>query len=549
MEVRHQEFSPLERLLSLFTRMRAGEGWSVVLLCADVFLLMFAYYLLKVLRDPLILAEGSPELKSYATAAQAGLLLLLVPVFTWLYHHNGHTRERSRMLQWVTGFFSINLVIFAVCGYGSVSVGLAFYIWLGIFNVMVVALFWAFAADSYNVKSGQRLFAVIAVGGALGAWAGAKAAGALNASLGPYGLMILAAVLLLLVAPIAKFGQSLIPAASAARQRDRKPPPDNAWRRGFSLVLQDRYLLLIAVFIVLINWVNSTGEYILASYVVEAAEQGARTGEFASEQDFMTRFYADYVAWFTLAGLLLQLFLVSRLFRWFGVGGAMLILPLVMVASYGLIFLIPALAIVRLGMIAENSINYSVQNTGRHALFLPLDREAKYVGKNTIDTFFYRFGDLIYGASVFVGVTWMAMGVQQFVLFNILLATGALAVAAAIRKSNKVRVRDNLSNEPPVVAAPIPDCVAPAGGLTRFRLSPDTFMDPDVGDALSYHVQSCDGAPLPNWIRFDGLRRSFILKPPPEQQGVMELEVIARDFDGLQAKTRFRIIVENAESL
>ena len=73
--------------------------------------------------------------------------------------------------------------------------GVAFYIWLGIFNVFVVSQFWAFANDLYTEGQGRRLFPFIGVGASLGAWVGASAVAPLVSALDftPYTLMLSAA--------------------------------------------------------------------------------------------------------------------------------------------------------------------------------------------------------------------------------------------------------------------------------------------------------------------------------------------------------------------
>ena len=74
-----------ERLLNMISVVRPGEGKSCLLLASNATILMTAYYLLKVIREPLILAYGGAEYKSYATAYQAGLLMLIVPLFQQSY--------------------------------------------------------------------------------------------------------------------------------------------------------------------------------------------------------------------------------------------------------------------------------------------------------------------------------------------------------------------------------------------------------------------------------------------------------------------------------
>jgi ATP/ADP translocase len=91
-----------------------------------------------------------------------------------------------------------------------------------------------------------------------------------------------------------------------------------------------------------------------------------------------------------LLGFLIQAFLVSRVFKWIGIRGALFILPIIALGSYSMIALLPILAMVRVAKVVENSTDYSIQNTARHALFLPTSREAKYNAKQAIDAFFWR---------------------------------------------------------------------------------------------------------------------------------------------------------------
>ena len=50
---------------------------------------------------------------------------------------------------------------------------------------MVIAQFWAFAADLYTEEQGKRLFPLIGVGSSLGAWLGSMRAGQLVRVVGP----------------------------------------------------------------------------------------------------------------------------------------------------------------------------------------------------------------------------------------------------------------------------------------------------------------------------------------------------------------------------
>ena len=106
--------SLLERFLSLFADVRAGEGLGALLLTLNIFLLLAGYSLMKPARDGLILTEGGAEVASYSAAGQALLLIGVVPLFGWL-----ATRvRRARLIATTSVFFASNLVLFYLAGPG-----------------------------------------------------------------------------------------------------------------------------------------------------------------------------------------------------------------------------------------------------------------------------------------------------------------------------------------------------------------------------------------------------------------------------------------------
>ena len=86
---------------------------------------------------------------------------------------------------------------------------------------------------------------------------------------------------------------------------------------GFELIVRDRYLLWIAVLIVLLNVVNTTGEYVLNRLIVceAAARFGTDASAVSASRQFVTAFSGSITAAVNLVGLLLQLFVTSRVIR------------------------------------------------------------------------------------------------------------------------------------------------------------------------------------------------------------------------------------------
>lgn len=534
-----------ERILNIISVVKPGEGKSTLLFTANACVLMTAYYLLKVIREPLILAYGAAEFKSYATAAQAGLLILVVPVYTAIYHKYAAHKNRSNITNKVLLFFTSNLLIFAALQYININIGMAFYIWLGIFSVMILAQFWAFAADCFSVKCGQRLFVILAVGATFGAWIGARIAGPIFPYIGITGIILLAASLLVCCIYLTAIASSTM-SAESANDEPISQDGDNQWLDGFSVVFKSSYLIKIAAFVVLLVFINSTGEYILARLVTEESDLLLANNTITDSFEWQGQFYSDYYSWITLGSFVIQLFFVSRLFKWLGLRGSVLILPAIMIIGYSIMLFFPIFSLIRILMTAENSANYSVQNTTRHALFLPVPRKLKYLGKTTIDTFFFRFGDLLYGGFIFVGTQYFDFSVSNFILSNLILAVALFALAWKVGHSNLLEVQKTKGNSPPQVKAMLPNLRMPSGVLSKFSISECTFVDPDIGDALKFTASYANGDALPSWIKFDRITRTFSFHPPAVYTGESSILVTATDFEGLTASTHIQISFFNS---
>jgi ATP:ADP antiporter, AAA family len=444
------ERSLLERLLCIVSEVRAGEGRGVLLLALNVFLLMLAYYLLKTVREALILAGEGAEVKSYASAVQAVLLVGIVPAYAAF----ASRVNRLRLITWVTLLFTSNLILFWAFGVAGVREGVPFFVWVGIFNMLVMAQFWAFANDLHTEASGKRLFPPIMLGASLGAVAGGELAAHLFPVLGPYGLMLVSAALLLVCILVTRAIHRRATAKPAWAESARSSAPAASVEKPLAktgvleLLASDKYLQSIALLMVLLNVVNTTGEYVLGKFVaseafrIVGADESARTV-------FVGEFMGTYASLYSAAGMLLQMFAVSRIFRYIGVAGALFILPLIALTGYGLLIALPILSVVRWAKILENGTDYSIQNTARHALFLPTSREAKYKAKAAIDTLFVRSGDLIQAGIVFAGTTWLSLGVKGFAAVNVVLTFAWLAVAAAVAREYRRR-----SGEPAITVFP-----------------------------------------------------------------------------------------------
>jgi ATP:ADP antiporter, AAA family len=318
-----------------------------------------------------------------------------------------------------------------------------YFLWVGIFNVMVIAQFWALANDVFTSEQGKRIFPLIGVGSSLGAWVGSIRAGQIVANHATTELLVRGGLLLCVCVVVAHFVDRMSTAAAkgkaaagaAATAGSDAPLGKDG---GFELIRNDRYLSLIAGLTVLLNVVNTSGEYLFGRYVVEQAN--ALHADEATRQQFVASTYSHLYSTVNLVGFLLQMFLVSRLFKFLGVGKALFIHPTVALGGYVMLLTSPSLGLMTWLKVADNSIDYSLGNTTKQALWLPTSREAKYKAKQAVDSFFMRAGDVVQAMVVWLG-TAMSFGVPGFAAINVGLTAVWLYVASRLNVEHGRRTR------------------------------------------------------------------------------------------------------------
>jgi AAA family ATP:ADP antiporter len=324
--------------------------------------------------------------------------------------------------------------------------GIVFYLWVGMFGVFVVAQFWAFAADVYSDEEGRRLIPMVAIGATAGAAFGSQITeflvkGGFADLLETLGLEALAALarqilvteslLLLALLPL---GASIVLTRIVDRQQGSPGAPKKSEEApasafgGLSLVLSSRFLLAVTIITLMLNWVNTNGEFLLTR-VLEAALASQAEAEGLTEAEAVRQFmyagtaafYGNFFKLVNVVALLLQAFVASRLLKYGGFGAILMLLPVVALTSYATMALVPILFMVKIMKVAENATDYSINNTARHVLWLPLPSDVKFKGKPTIDSLFVRLGDGLATLTVLIGVRMLGLPTAGFFGFNVAL--------------------------------------------------------------------------------------------------------------------------------
>jgi AAA family ATP:ADP antiporter len=433
------------------TSVRPGEASTALLLTVNVFLLLMAYYIIKPIRESFILSKWTPEDKAYLFAAMAFFLIFVVKGFSRL----ASRVPRQKLITWVSLFFISNIALFYIlhlAGLSGKAMGIIYFIWVGIFNVTVIAQFWAFANDLYTDDMGRRLFPLIAFGAVFGGFVGSTLTELLVGALGEFQMLLITAALLGLCivftliihkreVGLKKAAPVSGPAAPAATLEEEKPVAPGG---GFKLVWKNRYLLYIALFVLLLNFINQNGQYILDSVAAPAAEKIAAAAATEAEHDlikrqFLTEFYAGFMSIQGLWSMILQLFIVSRIFKWFGVRVAIFVLPAIALGGYLSLGFVLSLGLVKIFKAVENGTDYSLMNTTRHSLFLITSRVEKYKAKAAIDTFFHRTGDSLNAGLVFLNMILLKLSISNLARLNFVFVIVWIFVGALIYREHKKR--------------------------------------------------------------------------------------------------------------
>jgi AAA family ATP:ADP antiporter len=452
-----QKRSWLDNLLRLFADVRGGEAPTVLLLLLNLFIAMTAYYVLKVVREPLIadtgeelasLIEGAPAwtrdlllsqkegqkgealsgsvMKSLATGVQALFLMILIPT----YGRFAARANRNRLIVGVVLFFIVCLELFFIGSLLDVPMlGFVFFVWLGIYSLAIIAQVWSFANDIYDREAGERLFAIVMIGQVVGPMVGSGLSTLKGLSTE---LLLQGSAILLLLHLFVYWVLNRRPESTASAGSTKTL----AGKGGFSLVLRSPYIRLIALLFLLLNLVNTTGEIILTDAILERAKEALEAaqanGKSVSPGEFKKAFIKEQWGSFyfivNIVTFLLQAFVASRIVKFLGVRGLLFALPIVSLGAYSTISAGVGYLVLRVAKTAENSTDYSIMNTARATIWLPTTRDEKYKAKQTIDTFIVRVGDLASTGLVFVGTQVLSFDRQSFAQVNIVMVLVWLAL-------------------------------------------------------------------------------------------------------------------------
>jgi AAA family ATP:ADP antiporter len=427
--------------LFLGVETKPEERKGIIGMFFSLFLILMTTYFLKPAREMLILTEGTAEIRSYAVGMQAVLLIILLPIYgNFSRKYSCNSFMRSMIL-----LFSLILILFYIAASMGFHISVVFFVWLGVYSVLVIAQFWAFATDLLTREAGERLFVIIAFGGSIGAWVGSAISRVLVNYLSAHELILLSSATLVLSMLPAIYAVKTLPPECLLQDCTPIHEIKATFFACFQIVLTRRILLTIALFVILFNLINSVGEYLLSSTLVREFEAGVMNGTVTMTKGvFVGQFYSGFFTIVNLTGAVIQFFLVSRLIRHAGFGLAFAFTPIIVLLGYGSLIFIPALALLRFVKISENSLDYSLLNTTRQMLYLPMNRQEKYEARATIESFGQRVGDLLQAGVVFIGINAFHFVYREFIAVVLILSVCNAFLAYFILRKRRRLIKQSL---------------------------------------------------------------------------------------------------------
>jgi AAA family ATP:ADP antiporter len=375
----------MSRLLRQFIDIRKNELQPALLFFSFWFLVILVFQILKPLKKGMFVNSLGAYVELYAKLANVAIAVLAVICFTALYNRLGS----RKLIGALCGFFTLALLVFAalVAEEPSKAVNWSFYLFGDAWSTVWVTTFWAYLNELTETEQSKRLYGLIGGGGVVGGLVGGLVVWQLVRPLGAPALLISCAVVTLLVGAMVWRTESIaIQPGSALRRRLAVAPAvpekkSNAAMEGARLVMASKYLLAITATVFVYELVSQVLDYQYST----AAEALEGTGATQA-------FFGQVTAIIGVVSVITQLFLVSFIIRRFSLTTALLVLPVAMAIASGVYLATPVLWAAALLTISDNSFSYSINQTARETLFMPMSPDVKYKARAFANMFVQRLG-------------------------------------------------------------------------------------------------------------------------------------------------------------
>jgi len=432
---------PVARALDLIAGVEPREVKAVLISFVYFFFLMASYFILRPLRDTMGTVYGTAHLSELFTGTFL-LSFIVAPIYAGL----ASRIKLAVFLPWVYGFIALTMLAFYflfAAHAGNRWIAAAFYVWLSTYNLLTISVFWSLMADIFATAQAKRLFGFIAAGGTVGTIAAPAFVTFFVKAVGTNTLLLISAAGFIITAFLVRLVEAEKRKLTASDNEAQKTSLDRILGGspfdGFMLLFRSRYLLMMALFLLLMTWISTVIYYQLQVLI---------TKDFTSLADRTQAFAVIDLATNSLA-VLIQLFGTGRFIKRFGVTTGLLLNPVIMVLAFLAVALSPVLLVLGSIQVARRVAEYAIAKPSRDMLYTVVDQQSKYKAKNVIETVVYRFGDL---TSSWLSTAVLPFGVAGLAVLGMVIAAAWFPIAWMLGKRYE-SVRDGSLMADPAAAA------------------------------------------------------------------------------------------------
>jgi len=393
---------------------RDDERRASLLASVALFAIMAGHTVLETARDALFLSRLPAERLPFVYLAIAGAALVLARVGKRL---RARTAPPDLLARTLAVGSVVCLAFWFGWAEGRTALCYLLYLTSALFITVVLVQFWATVSELFTITQAKRLFAVIGLGGVLGAIAGSALARLASASLAPRALLLLAAAIFLAAAWLPR---TLRPATrDAAGSGVEEPAP--GLRGTWQLVRQEPFVGRLVFLVLLSTVVLTLVDFLFKSLIARSVPPDRLASTFA------TTYFA-----LNLLSLVVQLFVVTRLTRSIGLIYVLAVLPsLLTLTSVGFI-LGGGLVFAFLLKGADGALRHSLHRTSMELLYVPLAEDLRVRVKGFVEIIGQRGGQAL-ASLIILGLVGVGAGAAVIAVLLGILAIGWMATAIWLR--------------------------------------------------------------------------------------------------------------------
>lgn len=426
-------------ILNPIVRIKKEEWPKTLLMFLYFFLTITSYYILKPVRDSVFIDTYGAENLPYVWL----ITIVVLTAVVYVYVKFADILPKNILLSSTVIFFVSNLMVFWWLSHLPHRwVAAVFFVWVSIFSVMAVTQFWLYANDLFNPREAKRLFGFVGSGGILGGITGGLITHSLATTVGTRNLLLVAAFILAFCAILINIiwelerERAFFTTERTMASRVERP---KATREVLRLIWKKRYLLLLVGLVCIAKIVSTLVDYQFKN-IVQASITGL---------DARTAFFGEFFAWLNTVSFSVQFFLTSFVLRRFGVGFALFLLPIGLTFGSVAILAQPALWSAVFTMLYDGSMNYSLNQSTKEVLYLPIFSDVRYRVKPFIDMVGYRIAKGLGSVLILVVVNILHLSVRSLSAAALVLIVFWLMMIYVMRREYVNALREFLKTDLP----------------------------------------------------------------------------------------------------